>query len=151
MLKNPRDDRFTLVIIPGETIKLEAQAGGGDGASVTTTVVEEQAITMTRSLGDFYAHHHGVTWEPETRVLPIDRIAQRKWREPLLMLASDGVWDLWGFDEVAEQLISPDNSDPSLMALRAADFCEKTRAKGCHYFDEVRRQDVEPRVCCALP
>lgn len=92
---------------------------------------------MTRSLGDFYAHHHGVTWEPETRVLPIDRIAQRKWREPLLMLASDGVWDLWGFDEVAEQLISPDNSDPSLMALRAADFCEKTRAKGCHYFDEA--------------
>ncbi len=147
MLKNPRDDRFTLVIIPGETIKLSPQqtnggeggAASGPGAGETTTVVEEQAITMTRSLGDFYAHHHGVTWEPETRVLPLDRIAGRKWREPLLVLASDGVWDLWAFDQVAEELISPDNADPSLMATRCADFCEKTRAKGCHYFDEVCR------------
>ena len=63
-----------------------------------------------------------------------------------LIIASDGVWDLWGFDQVAEELISPDNADPSLMATRCADFCEKTRAKGCHYFDEVCRASGHTRT-----
>jgi len=133
MLKNPRDDRFTLVIIPSETIKVAAQGEEGE----TSTMVEEQAITMTRSLGDFYAHHHGVTWEPETRVMPIARIAERNWRQPSLMLASDGVWDLWNYDEVVDELVSPENADPVRMAKRAADFCENTRSKGCQYFDEA--------------
>jgi len=31
----------------------------------TFTTIEEQAITMTRSLGDFYAHEYGVTHKPE--------------------------------------------------------------------------------------
>eukprot|EP00965_Chrysotila_dentata_P257430 6212886-Pleurochrysis_carterae.AAC.3 len=29
--------------------------------------IDEQYIAMTRSLGDFYAHHHGVSAEPEAR------------------------------------------------------------------------------------
>ena len=136
MLKNPRDDRFTLVIIPSETIQLAAVQESGEAAS--STLVEEQAITMTRSLGDFYAHHHGVTWEPETSVMPIARIAEKQWRQPSLMLASDGVWDLWNYNEVVDELVSPENADPARMAKRAADFCEETRSKGCQYFDEVR-------------
>ena len=36
MLKNPRDDRFTLVIIPGETIKLSPQqTNGGEGGAAS--------------------------------------------------------------------------------------------------------------------
>ena len=137
MLKNPRDDRFTLVIIPSETIKVAALPGGPGGGEEHSTMVEEQAITMTRSLGDFYAHHHGVTWEPETSVMPLTQIAERKWRQPSLMLASDGVWDLWNYNEVVDELVSPDNADPARMAKRAADFCEDTRSKGCQYFDEA--------------
>jgi len=33
--------------------------------------------------------------------MPLSRIAERKWRQPCLMLASDGVWDLWNYNEVA--------------------------------------------------
>jgi len=137
MLKNPRDDRFTLVIIPSETVTVAARPGGPGSQESHATTVEEQAITMTRSLGDFYAHHHGVTWEPETKVMPLSRIAERKWRQPCLMLASDGVWDLWNYNEVVDELVSPENADPARMARRAAAFCEDTRSKGCQYFDEA--------------
>ena len=70
MRKNSRDDRFTLLAIPETDVELPAlpRVAGKRGAAQTCRV-EEQAITMTRSLGDFYAHHHGVTWEPEVRVL----------------------------------------------------------------------------------
>ena len=65
------------------------------------------AITMTRSLGDFYAHHHGVTYVPEVATLPLRMIDASKHAEPHLYLASDGIWDLWDFDEVAETWCRP--------------------------------------------
>ena len=64
------------------------------------------------------------------QVMPLSRIAERKWRQPCLMLASDGVWDLWNYNEVVDELVSPENADPARMARRAADFCEDTRSKG---------------------
>ena len=115
MIKNSRDDRFTLLMIPEETVAVPAAAPGGGpgggacggGPSGASTVVEEQAITMTRSIGDFYAHAHGVVWEPEVRTLQLGGLAEKRWRQSLLLLASDGVWDLWGYDEVAQELVSP--------------------------------------------
>ena len=95
-----------------------------------------QAIGMTRSLGDFYAHRHGVICEPEVRALPIASITQRGWKDTLMLLASDGVWDLWGFDEVSTELVSPTNGNTVAMKQRADKFFEATRAKGNEYFGE---------------
>ena len=66
-----------------------------------------QNITMTRSIGDFYAHRHGVSCAPEIREIDLGTIARRGWTRPHLLLASDGVWDLWGFDELADRLVMP--------------------------------------------
>ena len=43
-------------------------------------------ISMTRSIGDFYAHIIGMSTEPDVRVHDTDSI-------PMVMIASDGVWD----------------------------------------------------------
>ena len=100
---------------------------------------------MTRSLGDFYAHYHGVTHEPETRVLTFASLRDRGVPRPRLLLASDGVWDLWTFDEVASKLwdhesqaeSQPGGGDGGLRLQQfATRLCDETRAKGEDYFGE---------------
>jgi len=106
MTKNAREDRFTLLAIPEETLELEALPGvETPRGAAQQTIVDEQAITMTRSLGDFYAHHHGVSCEPELRTLSLRALAEDSVPYGHLYLASDGVWDLWGFDEFADRLL----------------------------------------------
>merc|ERR1719231_618144 len=89
---------------------------------------------MTRSIGDFYAHEHGVIAEPEFRVLEADELAGKAWRRPHLLIASDGVWDLWSFDEVAAQLLPTDEAVVDDESVGA--FSEANRAKGEEYFGE---------------
>lgn len=36
------------------------------------TVFPDSIAAASRSIGDFYAHVHGVTWEPRLRVLEMD-------------------------------------------------------------------------------
>jgi len=140
MFKNGRDDRFTLVVIPEEEISLGELAGVPSAAGAAQkTLVEEQMITMTRSLGDFFPHRYGVTWEPELRVLPLASVGKNcTW--PLLLLASDGIWDIWDFDEVSDRLVAPAASRPQSadqLRLRADTFFEETRRKGNDYFGEA--------------
>ena len=59
------------------------------------------------SLGDFYAHHHGVTHEPETRVLSLASLVDKGVPCSHLYLASDGVWDLWKFEQVVFPCSTP--------------------------------------------
>ena len=60
-------------------------------------------LGVTRSLGDFYHQHYGVTWEPE---VVVHDLATYLGDAPLGMMciASDGIWDHWTFDEAMEQL-----------------------------------------------
>uniref|UniRef100_A0A7S3AX32 PPM-type phosphatase domain-containing protein n=1 Tax=Haptolina ericina TaxID=156174 RepID=A0A7S3AX32_9EUKA len=138
MFKNSRDDRFTYVVIPEERLDLEALPGvPGPAGDAQRTVVEEQTITMTRSLGDFYPHRHGLTYEPEMRVLPLTFLSKRNIKSPLLLLASDGVWDIFDFDEVCEHLVpQPDARQVPPLETRASKFFEATRARGAYFFDE---------------
>ena len=126
----------TEVMLP----KLEGLAGAKGAAQ--KTIVEEQAITMTRSLGDYYAHHHGVTFEPEVRSLPLQLIFDEgRYAAPHLYLGSDGVFDLWEFDEVSAFLVPPakagaaDASGAELEAL-ASSLIERTRDKGERFYGE---------------
>jgi len=79
--KNARGDRPTIVVTPH------------DGPYA------EQALGMTRSLGDFYLHACGVTWVPEVSVVDLEQVVEAL-RAPVLFLASDGFWDLWSYQEV---------------------------------------------------
>lgn len=56
---------------------------------------------------------------------------------PALLIASDGVWDIWGFDEVSDKLVPPGGISADDMAARAETFCEETRATGAKYFGEA--------------
>lgn len=52
---------------------------------------------MTRSIGDFFAHRHGVTWLPEIVELTIQSTSTGDGSRPsraMLVLATDGLWDL---------------------------------------------------------
>ena len=99
-------------------------------------------MTMTRSLGDFHAHTVGVLAEPEVRLIPQleAMLSEQQWEHSALFLASDGVWDLWRGDEVADKLLptsgSPSPATPSANVAAAAAFCEATRAQGEEYFGE---------------
>ena len=55
---------------------------------------------------------------------------------PTLVIASDGLWDLWTFGEVASQLQEAQVGGESLGAFAEA-LCERTRAKGDDYFGEA--------------
>jgi len=84
--KNARGDRPTVVVTPH------------DGPYA------EQALGMTRSLGDFYLHACGVTWQPEVSVVDLEQVMAAL-RAPVLFLASDGFWDLWSYQEVFEHVV----------------------------------------------
>lgn len=137
-LKSARGERCTLVWIPEASLQLpEATTRHGDAAAgaAQSTTVEEQAMTMTRSLGDFYAHSWGVSCEAAVRTIDLDAfVGERGWQAPRLLLASDGVWDLYEYAELARRVSS--DADAELQALGAA-LCEETRTRGAEYFGEA--------------
>uniref|UniRef100_A0A7S2UZU0 PPM-type phosphatase domain-containing protein n=1 Tax=Fibrocapsa japonica TaxID=94617 RepID=A0A7S2UZU0_9STRA len=79
------------------------------------------ALAFTRSLGDFHLHANGLSCLPE--VFEVDLQAIRNLKKSgsnsssggggsvlgVLALASDGVWDNWDWDEVADYVLQPDH------------------------------------------
>ena len=150
-VKNSRGDLTTTLTIPETKIELAALPGlpGGDARS---TVVDEQAITMTRSIGDLYAHKFGVIADPDVATYRLDALPSRLGlglglglgprgeggapAAPMLLLASDGVWDLWGFDGGSKLVPRRGHAAPGTMRERCDAFTELTRAQGEDYFGE---------------
>jgi serine/threonine protein phosphatase PrpC len=93
-------------------------------------------LCMTRSLGDFLHHRHGVTWKPEVVVkdlLP----ALGGAAGAVLCVASDGVWDLWAFEEaMAELTAALALEDGPTQQRHVLDFFEASRAKGAESFGD---------------
>ena len=95
------------------------------------------------------AHAH-MECEPQVHTIDLIELRSRGLSEPRLVIASDGLWDLWTFEEVAAQLrssarrgapacgatVGPAGDDCPLCAL-VAELCEVTRAKGEDYFGEA--------------
>ena len=105
--------------------------------------MEEVNIAMTRSLGDFLCHSYGISEAAEVRSVDVGALTQeRGWSCCSLLVASDGVWDMWGYEEVAERLVPPASDSTALAAslvelLKLGDaFAEATRAKSAIYFEE---------------
>ena len=73
--------------------------------AVTYRYIPLHTVTAaTRDCRAWPSCRYGVSAEPETRALDVSSIERRQWSRPLLLLASDGVWDIWDFDEVCRSI-----------------------------------------------
>jgi serine/threonine protein phosphatase PrpC len=55
---------------------------------------DSTCIAMTRALGDFYAHQFGLSWVPSIGVQKV-----KAGERPIVLLASDGIWDCWKYED----------------------------------------------------
>ena len=58
-------------------------------------------LGVTRSLGDFYLQHFGVSWEPAVSCIDLFDVAGQL-SQVTLVVASDGLWDLWQYKDVLQ-------------------------------------------------
>ena len=97
--------------------------------------MEQQSLAMTRSIGDFYMHTFGVTWKPE--VISVDLAEQCAELENLtLILASDGIWDLWEYEDVFQAISAPPTA-AGQSTDRAKAFFEKSVTRGAEMFEDT--------------
>lgn len=120
--KNERGDLPAILLTPDE-----------DTAPFET--MEPQSLAMTRSLGDFYMHTFGVIWKPE--VISIDLAEQCAELEHLtLILCSDGIWDLWEYEDVFQAISSPPKAGLQSTEL-AKKFFEGSITRGGEMFEDT--------------
>ena len=99
-----------------------------------TREYEECQLGVTRSLGDFYLQHFGVTWEPS--VSCIDLLDMRAQLEQVtLVIASDGLWDLWQYKDVLQYPLGPPANSGAVLAP-LLELVEETRSQGEELFGD---------------
>ena len=109
-------------------------------------------LAMTRSIGDFYMHTFGVTSKPEVRTIDLATfvpapaagstagVAPRRGggasplRDLTLILASDGIWDVFENEEVFRSIVEPP-THAGQSTRRARDFYDACIDKGTDLFE----------------
>ncbi|EOD13520.1 hypothetical protein EMIHUDRAFT_444364 [Emiliania huxleyi CCMP1516] len=113
----------------------------GDRSAVLMTPEEgrfsQMMLNVTRSLGDFYHGQYGVTWRPEVVTRDLAEELGPGGRA-VLCVASDGVWDLWTFEEAMADLLDGSALPAAQPARRklVMDFMENSRNKGYDAFGD---------------
>ncbi|OQR95986.1 hypothetical protein ACHHYP_17389 [Achlya hypogyna] len=82
-----------------------------------------ESLAFTRSLGDFYMHHYGLTHEPDIFQVDLDRLNHSGCTPAFnVIVASDGIWDSWKYGEAAafvtEALTTGDAADAARRLLQ---------------------------------
>ena len=110
-------------------------------------------LAMTRAIGDFYMHTFGVTWKPEVKTwdlasllasgLPsqsgtgsagaIDAAGTAPLEHLTLILASDGVWDLYEDRDVFKAIVCPPDAKGQTTE-RAREFFKSSVELGADIF-----------------
>lgn len=103
-------------------------------------------LAMTRAIGDFYMHTFGVTWQPEVKIwdlssllrngLPLADGAQGTafaLEHITLVLASDGLWDLYANEDVFEAIIRHAGNVEQATAVAKAFFAASVQ-RGAEIF-----------------
>ncbi|EQC40250.1 hypothetical protein SDRG_02896 [Saprolegnia diclina VS20] len=108
-------------------------------------------LAFTRSLGDFHLHAHGLSWQPD--VLDISLFDDPTSSSELaIVLATDGVWDVWQYDELAQFVLSTKNesdASPEVDAkARARRLLQENLAKAHTIFGD--QADNMTAVLCYL-
>ena len=75
---------------------------------------DKTCISVTRALGNFYAHEFGLTCEPSVGVHANLSTAA------IVVAASDGVWDAWAYDDLSAWLHAPERAALSAQHLAEA-------------------------------
>jgi len=121
MAKNARGDLPAILLTPDE--------------DPTYGEIEPQSLAMTRSIGDFYMQTFGVTWKPEVLSVDLSEVGS-KLDHLTLILASDGVWDLWEYEDVFQSISCP--PAPKGQELEVAHtFFQKSVERGAEMFDDT--------------
>eukprot|EP01029_Cantina_marsupialis_P026947 TRINITY_DN7393_c0_g1_i1.p1 TRINITY_DN7393_c0_g1~~TRINITY_DN7393_c0_g1_i1.p1 ORF type:complete len:454 (-),score=130.42 TRINITY_DN7393_c0_g1_i1:783-2144(-) len=68
----------------------------------------QDALAFTRSLGDFHLHTYGVSCEPDVFVCDLTQGDWANDKSAAVIVASDGVWDNWTFEEINTYLLDPE-------------------------------------------
>ena len=97
--------------------------------------MEPQSLAMTRSIGDFYMQTFGVTWRPEVISIDLEEVGQ-KLDHLTLVLASDGIWDLWEYEDVFQSISDPPEAAGQSTA-RAMGFFSRSVTRGAEMFDDT--------------
>ena len=130
--KNCRGDLPTILLTPKK--------------DVTYPKLEPITLAMTRSIGDFYLHTFGVTWKPEVRTMELSDLIMKKsgggkggkLTNLTLILASDGIWDLYENSEVFDAIVSKptvlSNGKRKQSISNAKAFFDKSVEKGAEIF-----------------
>eukprot|EP00931_Biecheleriopsis_adriatica_P056442 TRINITY_DN33439_c0_g1_i1.p1 TRINITY_DN33439_c0_g1~~TRINITY_DN33439_c0_g1_i1.p1 ORF type:complete len:483 (-),score=103.32 TRINITY_DN33439_c0_g1_i1:36-1484(-) len=71
--------------------KAKGQVSPAEGKKPPRLRVPSGDIAMSRALGDIDAQEHGLTWEPEI----LDDIILQEDAEHIILICSDGVWDMF--------------------------------------------------------
>ena len=97
--------------------------------------IEPQSLAMTRSIGDFYMQTFGVSWKPEVISIDLEEVGA-KLEHLTLILASDGIWDLWEYEDVFQSISSPPDArgQPTEKAMA---FFQRSVKRGAEMFDDT--------------
>jgi serine/threonine protein phosphatase PrpC len=76
---------------------------------------DKTCISVTRALGNFYAHEFGLTCEPSVGVHQYSAAG-----DAIVVAASDGVWDAWAYDDLSAWLHSSERAGHSAQRLADA-------------------------------
>ena len=82
------------------------------------------------------AQRYGVTWKPEVIIRDLAE-AMGSADAVVLCVATDGVWDLWTFEDAMEEVLTVLTlRDPAVKQQRVLDFFETSRSKGEEAFGD---------------
>ena len=105
---------------------------------------------MTRSLGDFYLQHYGVSWEPTVSCIDLFDVASQL-SQVTLVIASDGLWDLWQYKDVLQYpLGKPKPADSGAVLSPLLELVESTRSQGEDLFGESADNITAVVVSCEV-
>jgi len=84
----------------------------GDFATYVTTPrssPHEETLSVTRSLGDLQLQTYGISYLPEIKCIDLHKIIKKVTSPISIVLASDGVWDNWLYEDVTKFITQPYN------------------------------------------
>ena len=122
--------------VPINSMKNNVRGGRGMYmVSDTRTGIPHISIAMTRTIGDAYAQPYGITWEPSINIYTIPAATVYT-----IVIASDGLWDVWHFDKMAEYYWNCRADSNNEIATKALFDMSIIEANRC--FGEKNRDDT---------
>lgn len=114
-----------------------------------TVSKDSTCIAMTRALGDFYAHQFGLTCEPDINVRSIKISTMNNVPFKFtLVVASDGIWDCWKYDDFAEYVSTQLIVKHSNVTQAGDNILDESISRAVHNFGAKHYDDAALVMFC---